>query len=194
MGSNQNIETLLYSVPTLDLAFRQLSELDIFPDCTLICSDNIKIQAHRRYLCTNSTHFESEFGSEIKKREQINIDATSNIVIKLLDFLYTFTTDQFQPITDTKELLRLSNMYNLAQLKARVSGILIGSFTASNVCELCNFATLHESQLIRRAAARFIASNLKEVEEITPNWKKTVGSQIVQYVQKHLYRQKYPWN
>uniref|UniRef100_A0A914Y9V9 BTB domain-containing protein n=1 Tax=Panagrolaimus superbus TaxID=310955 RepID=A0A914Y9V9_9BILA len=182
MDNNQKIEDLLCSVPTLDLAFRQLSENNIFPDCIIICSDNLKIQAHKRYLCAYSTYFESEFGSDIKNRKQVQIDASLNIVLKLLDFLYTFTIDQDQPMSDTQELLRLSDMYKFAVLKARMCGLIIGNFTTSNVCDLCTLGRLYQAPLIRRAGARFIASNLKEVEEKTPDWRKNADPQVIRFV------------
>uniref|UniRef100_A0AC34EZU9 Uncharacterized protein n=1 Tax=Panagrolaimus sp. ES5 TaxID=591445 RepID=A0AC34EZU9_9BILA len=62
-----------------------------------------------------------------------------------------------------------------------MSGLIIGNFTASNVCDLCNMGRQYQAPLIRRAGAKFIAANLKEVEEKTPNWKKTVDSQVVRF-------------
>ena len=149
---------------------RSLYEEELFTDITIQCGDK-QFKAHKVVLASQSSVFKRMFQvdmTETRKNSMEISDIDPLVVSDMLAFLYSGVAPNLETLA--RDLLMVSNKYELPRLMAMCENALKMEMTVANAVELLLHSDLHQAMKLKKASMEFIHSNATEIYK-TDGWK-----------------------
>ena len=140
------------------LKYSKYHNSDNFADFSFICSDGVKIPAHRLMISANSPMMEAMLATSMTESssQQVKVDdINSNTMIEILRFIYTknllyINNDQII------ELLYGAEKYQLPDLKDFCKKTMINNISIDNIFEYYSVADQYDLKDLLECCIRFI--------------------------------------
>jgi len=133
-----------------------------FSDVRFICKDGV-INAHKVVLASRCERFRAMF-SRFRESQQNEIhleDIEYDTLLLVMEWIYTGTASVTR--RNAVNLLIISNMYGLKELKSRCEFFLWHYIDIENVIDLYTTATLHQAPQLSQVSEEFIIRNFSKL-------------------------------
>uniref|UniRef100_A0A7E4VGB7 BTB domain-containing protein n=1 Tax=Panagrellus redivivus TaxID=6233 RepID=A0A7E4VGB7_PANRE len=184
------MEALMESAPNLEKTWAELQSHGLEPDVDLVCEGGFTFRVHQRYLRLASTHFESELSSEKRHRSKVVIDASPEVTIKMLEFIYTGAVEERQGFRVSRDLLKVGFDYGIPDLKTRMSAVLSKYINLRNVVSLTSLGYRYQAATLRHQGVRYMANHFDALEAHDPEWHTKLEPNLAALVRRraHFHR------
>ena len=138
-----------------------------FSDWTIISEEGQRFPCHRIILAAKSSTMKAMMTTEMKEKEdsETRIHYSTQVVGAFVDYFYKGEVPQLVLEANISSFLELSDLYNLAPLKAQVEDTAITSLTMENVVEMFSLANLYNAEILKEATKFIIVENKKIIGE-----------------------------
>jgi BTB/POZ domain/Ankyrin repeat len=143
--------------------FRLCTSNDIM---TFVCSDGVKISAHRSVLSLYSLVFKTFFDgpwSDTHPSGEWETVHTSERINAILDYIYVNKVDEGYTAATCEDLYKVAREFQLTSLIDIAKDYLSDTLTCDNVKETIRLAHLHDDEDLLDICFDFVEANLKEV-------------------------------
>ncbi|KAB7495095.1 Inhibitor of Bruton tyrosine kinase [Armadillidium nasatum] len=194
-GANLNVFFSQLYAPT---RVYNRSKFPEFWDLSFKCEDGVIVKAHKFIVMARSSYFEAllDFkfnmlyfiflilGFQEQTDETIEISIPSNILIPILDFLYT---DDTPLVSESKDLdflcriLMLAHQYLIEELNVLCQISLFRCLTLKNCFDLLRFCLVYDAVHLRDAILEFICLNIAYYFDNTP---RDLSEEVISIINK----------
>lgn len=151
----------------------QLSERltpEKYPDLYLV-SGETWLPCHKHMLAACSNVFDAMFSHECNERktnEVVITDVEPNVLVKLLEFVYTDRVDNFEGLAHP--VIYAADKYNIANLEVLAVNEAVRELKVNNVSDYITLSEMVRSEHLLKRAYKFAHGNVAKVIE-TDGWK-----------------------
>lgn len=141
-------------------------ENENFSDVTLTLNGK-NFEVHRAILAARSSVFKALFEIDMNKEKKTDVveikEDDCEAFVELLHFIYTGKVNNLDKFA--YNLFRLSDKYDLRDLKRICERSLSSTLKFDNAIDFLILAELHGAQKLKRSAVNFIVSNISTLKD-----------------------------
>jgi len=171
----------------LSTSFKSLMISSDFSDIAFLLEDNKVVHAHK-VIVARSPYLCSMISNGMKESHQELIllkDISSDVFLSILHYLYTDTLPE-QSQDHVIELLAISNLYLMYDLKFACEIEIAKALTFENVSEVFCHARLHNANKLQQECLRLVKQNAVQLSQRKVNLPEDLQKEVNQIIQDRM--------